>query len=269
MSSTHSSAKPRANAGGIGTMQERSLHASLKDWYARPDDRLEVHVDGFWVDIVRGDLLIEIQTRNFSSAKRKLAALTTDHRVRLVYPIAREKWIIRLAENGLDRLGRRKSPKRGSLMHVFEELVSIPELMARPNFSLEVLLIREEEVRRKQPGGRWRRKGWGTYDRKLIDVVGRVVLDSPSDICGLLPDGLPDPFTSRELAGALGESRRLAQKTAYCLRRMGAAEVAGKRGNALLYTTRREERGGGGRAAAGPGASRGAQGEGICFGAHG
>ena len=63
----------------IGTMQERSLHAALKSWYAAPGDRLEQLVDGFIVDICRGDLLIEIQTRNLASIKRKLAALTARH----------------------------------------------------------------------------------------------------------------------------------------------------------------------------------------------
>jgi hypothetical protein len=69
-------------------MQEKSLHAALKKWYARQDDRVEVNVDGFAVDIVCGNLLIEIQTRNFSALKRKLTMLTTNHSVRLVYPIA-------------------------------------------------------------------------------------------------------------------------------------------------------------------------------------
>jgi hypothetical protein len=49
---------------------------------ARPGDRFEVPVDGFVIDIAQEDLLIEIQTRNFSSIKSKL---TTD------YPIVHEK----------------------------------------------------------------------------------------------------------------------------------------------------------------------------------
>lgn len=236
MPSVKSRENSPAKPGGIGTMRERSLHAALKKWYARPSDRLEVAVDGFWVDIVRGDLLIEIQTQNFSSLKRKLATLTERHPVRLVYPIALERWIVRLAANGLDRLSRRKSPKRGSLMHVFEELVSIPDLLARPNFSLEVLMIREEEVRRKYPRGRWRRGGWGTHDRALLEVVERVALRCPSDFRALLPAGLPDPFTTADLGQAIGEPRYLAQKMGYCLRKMGAVHVVGKRANARLYS---------------------------------
>src|ERR1044072_9107255 len=75
----------------IGLLNEKPLHASLKQWYARPGDRFEVPVDGFIVDIVRDDLLIEIQTRNFSAISRKLSRLTRSYRVRLVYPVVQEK----------------------------------------------------------------------------------------------------------------------------------------------------------------------------------
>ena len=77
----------------IGTLNEKPLHAALKAWYAQPGDQLEAKVDGYIIDIVRGDLLVEIQTRNFAAIKRKLLALVPHHPVQLVYPIAREKWI--------------------------------------------------------------------------------------------------------------------------------------------------------------------------------
>src|SRR6185503_11946586 len=69
---------------GIGLLNEKPLHASLKQWYARPGDQFEVPVGGFVIDIVRDDLLIEIQTRNFSSIKSKLNKLAHSHRVRLI-----------------------------------------------------------------------------------------------------------------------------------------------------------------------------------------
>jgi hypothetical protein len=65
----------------IGTLNEKSLYAALKQWYAQPDDLIEVSVDGFMVDIVQGDLLIEIQTRNLSAIKRKLTTLVERHPV--------------------------------------------------------------------------------------------------------------------------------------------------------------------------------------------
>ena len=86
---------------GIGTLQEKSLHAAVKDWYASPGDRLEHAVDGYVVDIVRDETtLIEIQTGGFAPLKRKLRELTVDYTVRLVHPIAAMKWIVRVAADG-------------------------------------------------------------------------------------------------------------------------------------------------------------------------
>ena len=193
-------------------------------------------MDGYVVDIVRGDLLIEIQTANFSAIRPKLTALTAAHTVRLVYPIAQEKWIVKVAPDGARTLSRRKSPKRGSVEEVFSELVSLPKLLANPNFGVEVLLIKEEEIRRHDGARRWRRGGWVTHERHLLEVVGRKGFETPADVNRLLPASLADPFTTHDLARAIGRPRRLAQQMTYCLREMGLIQVAGKRGRAVLYT---------------------------------
>ena len=217
-------------------MNEKPLHVALKEWYTRPGDRLEVAVDGYLVDIVRGDLLVEIQTRSFSAIKQKVAGLARRHPVRIVYPIAREKWILRMAEDGTRPLGRRRSPKHGIPADVFEELVSFPELLLDRNFSVELLLIREEEVRHQDPRRGWRRKGWVTEERRLLKVLDRMVLEAPGDLAALMPDGLAEPFTTADLAQAIGRPRRLAQRMAYCLRATGCIATAGKQGNAVLYS---------------------------------
>jgi hypothetical protein len=220
----------------IGTLNEKPLHADLKDWYAQPGDQLEVSVDGFVIDLVRDDLLIEIQTGNFASIKRKVKQLVKGHPLRLVYPIAREKWIVRLAKDGSgDVLGRRRSPKRGAFVHVFAELVRFPNLLADPNFSLEVLLVQEEEVRRFDGKRAWRRHGWVIEERRLLEVVDRRLFETPDDLAAFVPSDLAEPWTTADLAAALGQPRWLARKMAYCLRKMGAVEPVGKRGNAILY----------------------------------
>lgn len=220
----------------IGTLNEKSLHAALKRWYARHHDLFEVPLDGYVIDIVQDDLLVEIQTRNFSAIKRKMLTLASSHPVRLVYPIAREKWIVKLAEDERSRLGRRKSPKRGAVEQVFQELVSFPQLLRAPNFSLHVLLIQEEELRRHDKRRGWRRKGWVTHERRLIQVVDQRLFETPRDLAALIPDSLEEPFTTSELATAIAKPRWLAQKMAYCLREMGALTAVGKRGNAIQYS---------------------------------
>jgi len=113
--------------------------------------------------------------------------------------------------------------------------VSFPRLLVKPNFALEVLLIQEEEVRRHDPNRAWRRRGWVTADRRLLQIVDRRLFETPGDVAALLPAGLAEPFTTSDLASALGRPRRLAQRMAYCLREMGVIGQVGKQGNAILY----------------------------------
>ncbi len=219
----------------IGTLNEKPLHESLKQWYAQADDIFEVPVDGFIIDIVRGDLLVEIQTQNFRTIKRKLEKLTAHHPVRLVYPIPCEKWIVKPDANEIDTTSRRKSPKRGVFEDIFEELVSLPELISNPNFTIELLLIQEEEVRRYDGIRGWRRGGWVTVERRLLKVVERRLLKTPSDLSAFLPVELTGLFTTTELANTIDKSKRFARKMAYCLRSMGCITPVGKRANSILY----------------------------------
>ena len=141
----------------FSTYREQHLHAALKEWYREDDDLVEVGVDGFVIDLVRGEQLIEIQTRGFSAMRRKLDALLDRHPIRIVHPIAAEKWIRKIDEDGTE-VSRRRSPKRGIAADVCSELTSFPSLLSHPNLSVEVLLVQEEEVRRPDPGA-WRKKG--------------------------------------------------------------------------------------------------------------
>ena len=222
-------------SNNIGLLNEKPLHAALKAWYIQSGDRVEVTVDGYIIDIVRSDLLIEIQTGNFAALKKKVTGLVKQHPVRLVYPIAREKWIVRMPEKGDRALGRRRSPKRGIPADVFEELVSFPELISSNNFSIELLLIRSEEVRRQDRRRGWHRKGWVIDEGRLLKVLDRLVLKTPADVAALIPEDLVTPFTTSDLARAINRPRRLAQRMAYCLRAMGCIAPAGKQGNAILY----------------------------------
>jgi hypothetical protein len=221
---------------GINTFNEKPLHAALKAWYADPEDRMEVRIDGFIIDLVHGDQLVEFQTGNFTALRRKLEKLTQQHTVRLVFPVPLEKWIITQAAGAESGEGtRRKSPRRGRVEQLFRELVHLPTLLLRDTFSLEVLLIREEEVRR--PEGqktRWK-KGWVKQERRLLAVVERRVFETPADLAGLLPVSLADPFTARDVAKCARIPPRLAQQMVYCLRECGAIQQAGKRGRAFLY----------------------------------
>ena len=220
---------------GIGTLRERPLHAELKRRYARPGDGIEVAVDGFVIDLVRDDRLIEIQTRGFSSARRKFTTLLDrGHRLLVVHPIAVDTWITKVGDEG-ELLSRRRSPRHGAACDVFAELVNVAPLLGHPGLELELVLIEMEELRRHAPDGPWRRRGWTVVERRLLDVVDQRVVRDVADLSALLPPDLPDPFTTAELAAGLGRPRRLAQQMTYCLRTAGALEPADARTRNVRY----------------------------------
>jgi hypothetical protein len=225
------------DAPSITTYNEQPLHAALKAWYAGPDDRLEVPVDGYVIDVIRDDWLIEIQTANFSSIKSKLRALTRDHRVLLVYPIPREKWLVKRwdPKDSEARVERRKSPKRGEPHEIFAELVSFPDLILQDTFAVEIAWTREEELRHRDKRRGWRRHGWVVDERRLIEVVAQERYETAGDFTRLLPNDLNDGFTTRDLSGVTSRGRRFGQQMAYCLRKMGLIERIGNRGRAPLY----------------------------------
>jgi hypothetical protein len=222
---------------GIGVLREGPLHAAVKDLYAQPGDRAEVPVGGYVIDLVRADgELVEIQTGGFSPLGPKLDALLDAHRMRIVCPVAARRRIVRVDEHG-QVLSARRSPLRAGVLDVFDRLVSFPSLLAHPNLVVDVLLCEEDHIR--GPEALRSRSGRRRHDpgqRRLVAVVERVELSGPGDAAALLPGRLcAAPFTTRELAIALGCRLVLAQRVAYCLRALEVLADAGKRGRAPLH----------------------------------
>jgi hypothetical protein len=114
-------------------------------------------------------------------------------------------------------------------------LVYFPELLKSPNFSLEVLLIQEQEVRRYDGRKGWRRGGWVTEERHLLSVVERQLFQDIEDLWRLIPRKLPAEFTTADLTRLMKIPKRTAGQVAYCLRRMNVIEQIGKSGRSYLY----------------------------------
>jgi hypothetical protein len=213
---------------------ETTLHRQLKGIYGTDcGGRSEVEEEGFRADAVGVDgEWIEVQSGPLGPLRAKLHRLLPDRRIRVVKPIVLERRIVRRAlRNGAD-LSARLSPRRGALLDVFDDLVGLMSVFPHANLRLEVLAVAIDEVR--IPRRRW--PGYTVVDRSLRAIRGTTTLCVAADLWELLPDDLPDPFTTLDLSRRLDRHVAFAQRVAYCLRLSGAALASGKMGNRLVYT---------------------------------
>jgi hypothetical protein len=226
---------------------ETSLHRDLKRLYAGAGARTEVRVDGYRIDAVCDDELVEIQHGSLAAIRDKIRRLLERHRVLVVKPIVARKMLVKQAAADGPAVSSRQSPKRGRLLDIFDELVYFTRVFPHPRLALEVVLVEIEELR--QPGHgrrrRWRPSDHVVGDQRLLSVGRRVRLRAATDLVQLLPARLPARFHSGHVAQRLAIDRYLAQRIVYCLRETRAVEQVGKQGNTLVYRlpTRKTRRG--------------------------
>jgi len=216
---------------------ETSLHRQLKEHYAAGAGEQEVACDGYRIDAIRGRRLIEIQHGSLAAIRDKIAALLEKHRVTVVKPIVARKQLVKLDRRGGKMVESRLSPKRGSVLDVFDELVYFTRVFPHERLTLEVALVEVEELRYPGHGRRRRRRqqDFQIEDQRLVRVVEVHRFRTLADLRKLLPRQLPATFHTGHLAECLEIQRWVAQRMAYCLRETGAIESVGKEGNAMLY----------------------------------
>jgi hypothetical protein len=216
---------------------ETSLHRDLKRRYGGKDVQFEVPLGAHRIDVVAGGRLVEIQVASLAAIRDKVRILVEEHRVLVVKPIVVQKTLVKLAGKDGPVAQRRKSPKRGTILDLFDELVHFTRAFPHPRLTLEVPLIDIEEWRYPGHGRRrrWRRDDYQVEDQKLIAVHKTYRFRTAADLARLITGSLPRRFQTGDLAESLGVHRWMAQRIAYCLRQTGAVCAVGKQGNTRLY----------------------------------
>jgi hypothetical protein len=227
--------KKKESKQKIGTLNESSLHQEIKQWISIANDKIEEKVDGYFIDILRGDLLIEVQTSNFYSIKKKLRKLLENHRLHLIYPIPENKYIVKIDKKTGEILSRRKSPKTGHILDLFDELIRFPDLINNNNFSLEVLIIDMNEIRCDDGKGSWRRKGVSIINRELLGVKKTYKFNNRNDFIKLLKYKPTEEFTNKQLAKKHKISIYKARKITYTMRKMDLLKKVGKNSNEIIH----------------------------------
>lgn len=218
------------------TTVENTLHHQLKDLYREKNSEIEVKLGRYRIDVVNGKRLVEIQRSGLSSIRRKIKRLCEEgYLVDVVKPVVARKRITKLNKKGGQVSHSRWSPKRGSILSFFDELIYFTDVFPHPNLKMIVPLITVEEIRYAGQGRKRRRRqsNFLVEDRKIIEFLDSYEFSSVRDLQKLLPR-LPKEFGTSELAKGLSIPRWEAQKIAYVLRKTGTAKEVGKRGNAIL-----------------------------------
>jgi hypothetical protein len=216
---------------------ETSLHRELKRIYAGDEARSEVRHGRYRIDVVHGDELVEIQHGSLAAIRDKIRELLETHSVRVVKPIVASKLLVKRSRKQGPVAERRWSPKQGTLLDVFDELVYFTKVFPHPRLTLEVVLVEIEEWRYPGHGRRrrYRKNDFVIEDQKLCKLQSVHRFRTAADLLALIPARLPAPFHTGQLSESLGVPRGIAQRIAYCLRQTGAVRLMGKQGNALLY----------------------------------
>ena len=218
----------------IGSLGESSLHASLKELYANPGDLVEWEILGSVVDVFKHSEIVEIQTGSFGKLKSKLKKFLPMYPVRVVLPLALERYVVRVDKVG-NEVSRRRSPKKAKFEDLFSLIIHLGPGFVGGSFVLEVVMVTDEVIWKDDGKGSWRRKGWSVADRRLLTVIGQREFHSKADYLTLLPSGLPCEFTVKQLALLGKMPNRLAGKMVYFLKQIQALENVGRDGRANLY----------------------------------
>jgi hypothetical protein len=216
---------------------ETSLHRDLKTLYAGQDAQFEVSLGDYRIDVMSGDHLVEIQHGSLAAIRDKVRTLLNDHPVVVVKPIVVQKVLVKRACKDGPIIGRRVSPKRGTLLDLFDELVHFTRVFPHERLTLDVPLVDIEEWRYPGHGRRrrWRLTDYQIEDQKLVVAHATYRFQTAADLARLVKRPMPQPFHTGHLAESLHVHRWMAQRIAYCFRQTGAVCEVGKQGNTRLY----------------------------------
>jgi len=216
---------------------ETTLHQQLKLSYAEDESQTEVVMGRYRIDAVRNGELIEVQCASLSAIRDKCQRLLERHQLRVVKPVVMRTRIAKAKRKGGPITSRRMSPKRGSLLDLFDELIYFTRVFPHPNLTIEVPLIHVEQLRvpTKKRRRRWK-KDYEVQDVKLESTEGSIELREPGDLLKLsqFPEN-GEPFNTADLAKSIDRPRWHAQQIAYVLRETGAIDSTGRNRSGIVY----------------------------------
>ena len=201
--------------GGIGILQEKPLHATLKWWLDENPDHHEITLPcGKVADVYDGERIYEIQTGGFSPLRPKLEVLLPDYPVTVVHPIPRRKYLSWIDPDTGETTPPRKSPKVGTFTQGLRQLIFLLPILDHPHLTIHLVLMDMEEQRLADGWGNEGKRGSHRAVLLPLTLEDTLTLTCAADYAALVPATLPEVFTAtlfgkaaklqgRHLSGAL------------------------------------------------------------------
>ena len=207
---------------GIGTMQEKRMHALIKRFLCEDEAFHEVGLaDTRYVSDVRiGDRVYEVQTGAFYPMRQKIAHYlqATDCTVTVVHPIPYVKWSCHIDAATHDVTPRRKVAG-GKPRDLLRELYCLLPHLGDPHLRVHLLLLEVQDFHLTDFAHKGKRGSSRRYERVPLSLVGEMELYKPADFRVFLPQDLPQPFTVKQFS----EKSKLRGRDAYSAVRVLAA----------------------------------------------
>ena len=184
-------------------------------------------------DICTGRHIIEIQATSLSGMHAKLDAyLADDYTVCIVLPMLFEKKLIWIRPDTGECSAPRKAPRSASIYTAVRELMRIRPYLADPRVTVDLCFITATEYRLLNGESK---RGSRRLELLPTDLHRIVSLTIPGDYRIFLPENLPAPFRSTDLAERAGISRSAASTCLTMLTQLQIVKRVGKQGRSFLY----------------------------------
>ena len=189
---------------GIGTLSEKLLHATLKNYFTDEGDLKEQKFHGSVVDIYGKSGIVEIQTGGCYPLKKKLSRLSLyGEDITVVCPLMRKRTIFWIDPQTAELSGGRKSPKTGKPSDLLPELFYLSELINCRNFTVLLFLYDGEEYKIREGMHRGRTRTH-RVERIPTEAVDLIEISCGYDLGALLPDNCPERFLVQDFSNLTG-----------------------------------------------------------------
>lgn len=220
---------------GIGSYQEKSVHAVLKHYFSLEEECQEVKIGQYVADVLKDGEIFEIQSKSFYVMKDKLTAFLKEYDVTIVHPVLLEKTVRWIDPETGEVNEAKKSPRKGSIYSVLQELYSIKEFLKKKNLHVLLVFLEVEEYRLLDGYGKDRKKRATKTDKVPTKYVGEFLLDHKRDYKKFLPEETPKQFTTKDIKELSKCTTEEAGILCHLLSFLGVVKEIGKQGRYKLY----------------------------------